>query len=178
MASSVEAPPEEAPDTSEVVVKFTAQYHPEAHALLAKEGPAPILHACVPVCGGLFMVVMDRVHGQVAWQVRRRKELLPNAVFKDTHKAIDLLHFKNFVFIDLRMPNILVVSDKSGSHAQSHRMLIDFDWVGLHGIGRYPASLDDNLEDFMYSGIEQYGIMNKAHDLVMLDKFKGQCHLD
>jgi hypothetical protein len=43
------------------VVKFTAQYHPEAHHLLAAEGLAPVLHACVPVCGGLFMVVMDRV---------------------------------------------------------------------------------------------------------------------
>lgn len=179
MDSSVEAPREEAPpDTFDVVVKFTAQYHPEAHALLAKEGLAPILHACVPVCGGLFMVVMDRVHGEAAWRVRRRKELLPNAVYKDIHKAIDVLHCKNFVFGDLRTPNIMVVADKSGSQAQSRGMLVDFDWVGCHGIGRYPASLDDNLEDFMSSGIERYGIMNKAHDLVMLDRFKGQCHSD
>src|SRR5258707_7290366 len=48
MSSSVDA----LADTSEVVVKFTAQYHPKAHCLLAKVGLAPALHACVPVCGG------------------------------------------------------------------------------------------------------------------------------
>ena len=42
MMSSVEEPAE----TSEVVVKFTARYNHEAHLLLAKEGLAPMLHAC------------------------------------------------------------------------------------------------------------------------------------
>jgi hypothetical protein len=55
-------------------------------------------------------------------------------------------------------------------------MLLDLDWVGAHGIGRYPASLDDGLLDWTSSGIQRYGIMYKAHDLVMLDKFKERCH--
>lgn len=57
MSSSVDA----LADISEVVMKFTAQYHPEAHHRLANEGLAPVLHACVPVCGGLFMVVVGCV---------------------------------------------------------------------------------------------------------------------
>jgi len=55
-----------------VVVKFTAQYHPEAHRLLTNVGLAPA------VCGGdkvhdnheqaLFMVVMDLVNEETVWK--------------------------------------------------------------------------------------------------------------
>ena len=58
--------------SSAVVVKLTAQYHPEAHHRLAAEEFVLVLHACVPVvpvCGGLFMVAMDRVHEKVAWDL-------------------------------------------------------------------------------------------------------------
>jgi hypothetical protein len=132
-------------DTSEVVVKFTTQYHPEAHRLLATKGLAPVLHACVPVCGGLFMVVMDRVHGEMAWHMGDQGELLPYDVYKDIQDAVMLLHSKDFVFGDLRTPNIMVLPGGSGSDTQCRGMLIDFDWVGAHGVGRYPASLDDCL---------------------------------
>lgn len=55
--------------SSAVVVKLTAQYHPEAHHRLAAEEFVLVLHACVPVCGGLFMIAMDRVHEKVAWDL-------------------------------------------------------------------------------------------------------------
>lgn len=172
MSSSVEA----LANRFKVVVKFTAQYHPEAHRLLANEGLAPVLHACVPVCGRLFMVVMDHVDGETAWHAVRRGELLPYDIYKDIKDAVDRLHSKNLVFGDLRTPNIMVVPGGSGSDARRRGMLIDFDWVGTHGIGRYPASLDDGLLDWTSSSIQRYGIMNKAHDLVMLNKFKERCH--
>jgi hypothetical protein len=172
MSSSVDAPA----DTSEVVVKFTAQYHPEAHRLLATAGLAPMLHACVPVCGGLFMVVMDRVHGEMAMEAGDcRGELLPYDVYKDVEDAVALLHSNNLVFGDLCTQNIMVVPSGSGSDARCRGMLIDFDWVGAHGIGRYPASLDDGLLDWWSSGIQRYGIMDKAHDLKMLHVFKYRC---
>jgi hypothetical protein len=171
-SSSVEA----LADRFKVVVKFTARYHPEAHRLLANEGLAPVLHACVPVCGGLFMVVMDHVDGETAWHAGNRGELLPYDIYKDIKDAVERLHSKNLVFGDLRTPNIMVVPGGSGSDARRRGMLIDLDWVGAHGIGRYPASLDDGLPDWTSSGIQRYGIMDKAHDLVMLDKFKEQCH--
>ncbi len=172
MSSSVDA----LADTSEVVVKFTAQYHPKAHCLLAKAGLAPALHACVPVCGGLFMVVMDRVHGEIAWQAVKRAELLPYDIYKDIEDAVALLHSNDLVFGDLRTPNIIVVPGGSGSDARRRGMLIDFDWVGVHGIGRYPASLDNGLPDWASSDIQRDGIMDKAHDLAMLTKFNRWCH--
>ncbi|RPD60378.1 hypothetical protein L226DRAFT_525636 [Lentinus tigrinus ALCF2SS1-7] len=49
----------------EVVVKFTSEYNDHAHRLLVSAGFAPTLHACVPVCGNVKMVVMDRVHGEM-----------------------------------------------------------------------------------------------------------------
>jgi hypothetical protein len=155
----------------EVVVKFTAQYHPEAHRRLADMGFAPLLHACVPVCGGLFMVVMDRVHGKLAWDLVQRNELIPDEVYEDIRDAITLLHSDNLVFGDLRTPNIMVVPSGSG---RCRGMLIDFDWVGEHGVGRYPASLDDGLE-WASPGIQRYGIMEKAHDIAMLNQFKDRC---
>ena len=172
MSSSVDA----LADTFEVVVKFTAQYHPEAHRLLATEGLAPKLHACLPVCGDLFMVVMDRVHGETAWKAGARGELLPYDVFKDIQDAVELLHSNNLVFGDLRTPNIMVVPGGSGLDGRHRGMLIDCDWVGAHGTGRYPASLNDSLQDWDLSGIQRNGIMDKAHDLAMLNKFKGRCH--
>ena len=163
-------------DSSEVVVKFTARYNPEAHRLVATWGLAPMLRACVPVCGGLFMVVMDRVHGEMAVEAVARGELLPYDIYKDIQNAVALLHSHDLVFGDLRIQNIMVVPGGSGSDARPRGMLIDFDWVGDHGIGRYPASLDNGLADWTSSGIQRYGIMDKAHDLVMLDKFKHRCH--
>jgi tRNA A-37 threonylcarbamoyl transferase component Bud32 len=160
-------------DGYEVVVKFTAQYHAEAHRRLAAKGFAPVLHACVPVCGGLFMVVMDRVHGELAWDLVRRRPI-PHDVYKDIHDAIMMLHSDNLVFGDLRTPNIMVVPDGSGLDTPCRGVLLDFDWVGTHGIGRYPDSLDDGLVDWA-SGIKRYAIMDKAHDIAMLKKFEDQC---
>ena len=162
-------------ENHEVVVKFTAQYHAEAHHLLATKGFAPVLHACVPVCGGLFMVVMDRVHGELAWDLVQLEKPIPYDVYQDIHDAIMLLHSNDLVFGDLRPPNIMVVPNGSGSDARCRGVLIDFDWVGTHGIGRYPASLNNGLVDWV-SGIARYGIMDKAHDIAMLNKFKDQCH--
>jgi hypothetical protein len=170
MSSSVNTP------EPEVIVKFTAQYHPEAHRLLANAGLAPALHACVPVCGSLSMVVMDFVQGEPAGRAVRHGDLLPYAVYKDIHDAIELLHLNGLVFGDLRMPNIMVVPVESGSDVGYRGMLVDFDWVGPHGTGRYPASLNDDLLDFRSSGIQRHGIMDKEHDRVMLDKFKSRCH--
>ena len=96
-------------------------------------------------------------------------------VYQDIHDAIKLLHSNDLVFGDLRTPNIMVVPNGSGSDARCRDVLMDFDWVGTHGIGRYPASLDTGLVDWV-SGIKRYGIMDKAHDIAMLNKFKYQCH--
>jgi hypothetical protein len=171
MSSAVDT----APDTSEVVVKFTPQYNPKAHRILATKGFAPTLHACVPVCCDLWMVVMDRVHGEMAWHVRQRGELLPYGVYQDIRDATALLHSNELVFGDLRTPNIMVVTGGSGSDVRYHGRLIDFDSVGIHGEGRYPSSLNDLQSELQSTGVQRYGIMEMAHDRVMLTKLEAQC---
>jgi hypothetical protein len=112
-SSSVEA----LTDKFKVVVKFTARYHPEAYRLLANEGLVPVLHMCVPVCGSLFMVVMDHVNRETAWHAVNRGELLLYDIYRDIKDAIERLHSKNLVFGDLHTPNIMVVPGRSGSDA-------------------------------------------------------------
>ncbi|EJF57295.1 hypothetical protein DICSQDRAFT_174058 [Dichomitus squalens LYAD-421 SS1] len=163
-------------DSVEVVVKLTERYHPEAHRILAAEHLAPALHVCVPVCGDLFMVVMERVHGEMAWEAANRQELLPYRIYQDIKRAIALLHSHDLVFGDLRTPNTMVVPGGSGLDDGPRGMLVDFDWVGTHGRGRYPASLDEGLPDWATSSIQRDGIMDKAHDVAMLGQFKEQCH--
>ncbi|KAI0808275.1 hypothetical protein C8Q74DRAFT_1363676 [Fomes fomentarius] len=119
----------------EVLVKFTAEYNADAHRILAKAGFAPALHACVPVCGGLKMVVMDRVQGENAWNAEQRDEL-PLTVYESVRSAIEVLHLAGFVFGDLRLPNIMCLPD-------GRAMLVDFDWVGKADEARYPATLND-----------------------------------
>lgn len=167
----------DAPDGQvEVVVKFTTKYNADAHRVLANAGLAPALHACIPVCGRLHMVVMERVHGEMAWDVQQRGELLPYTVYKDVKAAINLLHQHNFVFGDLRTPNIMCApgASSSGSDEGSHAMLIDFDWVGTHGSARYPAILNDTLSVWAF-GMQRRAMMYKEHDLAMLEKFRELC---
>ena len=60
--------------------------------------------------------------------------------------------------------------------ARRRGMLIDFDWAGNHCTTRYPATFDDILA-WASSGIQRYGIMDKAHDIAMLNEFKNECRL-
>ena len=163
-------------DNIEVVVKFTDRYHADAHKLLAAEHLAPALHACVPVYGDLFMVVMDRVEGEMAWAtVEAREKKLPYRIYEDVERAISLLHSGDLVFGDLRTPNIMVVPGGSGADDGPRGMLVDFDWVGAHGSDRYPASLDESLPDWAL-GVQRYGIMDKEHDTAMLVRLRENCH--
>ncbi|PCH39620.1 hypothetical protein WOLCODRAFT_141337 [Wolfiporia cocos MD-104 SS10] len=170
--------PRDTPDGQvEVVVKFTANYNADAHRVLAAAGLAPALHACIPVCGRLYMVVMDRVHGEMAWDAEERGALLPHTVYEDVRAALDLLHQHDLVFGDLRTPNVMVVPGAGGlaSDEGSRAMLIDFDWVGTHGITRYPAILNDELSVSALA-VQRRVIMYKEHDLAMLEKFKQVCY--
>ncbi|KZT65274.1 hypothetical protein DAEQUDRAFT_814425 [Daedalea quercina L-15889] len=160
----------------EVVVKFTADYNAEAHRILADAGFAPVLHACVPVCDRLLMVVMDRVDGEMLWTYEHKSELVPHSVYADVKTAIERLHQHDLVFGDLRAPNILCVRTSGGAGSGDHwrAMLIDFDWVGTDGKSFYPAILNDQLPDWA-PGMRRRGLMRKAHDLDMLKRVKKLC---
>lgn len=48
--------------------------------------------------------------------------------------------------------------------------LIDYDWCGVHGKGRYPFIINDTID--WASGVGPLAIMHKAHDLHMLKKLE------
>ncbi|RPD68891.1 hypothetical protein L226DRAFT_548375 [Lentinus tigrinus ALCF2SS1-7] len=162
----------------EVIVKFTAEYNEHAHRLLAAAGFAPALHACVPVCGGVKMIVMDRVRGEMAWCVQKRDEPLPLTVYEDVRSAIELLHGEGLVFGDLRPPNVMCVprGSASGEAPNLGAMLVDFDWVGRADEGRYPVVLNDDL-GIWPPGVERGGIMRKDHDLYFLERIQDLCRV-
>jgi hypothetical protein len=147
------------------VVKFVSTYNAEAHRVLAERGLAPTLHyagtehagtkhAVGQTYGGRYMIVMNFFDGvpPVRPLTKRQLELVK--------QAIELLHSRDLVFGDLRVPNILVKDESV--------MIIDFDWCGKAGEARYPATLNDAVD--WPKGVEPDAVMLKEHDLTMLRK--------
>ncbi|KAG6834258.1 hypothetical protein H0H93_010802 [Arthromyces matolae] len=119
-----------------LVLKFASKYMYSSAAphLLSEHNLAPTLHypskddnGSVKY-GGRHMIVMDYV------EMKPLSGTLSIAQSKEVRRSIDLLHENNFVFGDLRPPNILIEGDKA--------MLVDFDWCGEDGKAHYPADLN------------------------------------
>jgi len=147
-----------------VLVKFAAKYNQEAHRLLAGQNPplAPALYFCRRVVGGMYMVIMEYIAKPRGWpidSISSTRDLLPppvpEVVRRDVTKALGLLHKENFVFGDLREANLLYLPEDGG-----RVLLIDFDGVGLDGVGRYSACLNPEAE----LGVNRWQIMEKEHD--------------
>ncbi|KAF8172668.1 hypothetical protein BJ912DRAFT_993599 [Pholiota molesta] len=144
----------------------------DAHRLLAEAQLAPKLHFCGRVIGDLYMVVMEYVEGKSVWQLRNEDTPIPQVVATKVGEAVHRLHEHDIVFGDLRDNNILVV----GSGADARAILVDFDWAGEHGKGRYPATLNRGIVgDTWHRGVLPYHIMHKDHDLSLLEKLKARC---
>ena len=153
--------------TKIVLVKFTEKYNEDAHRLLANNDPplAPTLYHCIRVIGGLYMVVMEYMPNAKNLRSFFGSSCLPplpnaKAVRRDLTKALNLLHGQDFVFGDLRPPNILY------SPEDNRAFLVDFDWVGKHKEDRYPACLSTGVD----LGVYKWQIMKKSHDRVNLER--------
>ncbi|KAG8947775.1 hypothetical protein FRC04_010261 [Tulasnella sp. 424] len=96
---------EEDSEGKPVKVKFTPRYCREAHTLLAEKNLAP--------------------------QIRHFKELenatIPPRALKDVKEAVSMLHKDDWVFGDLRRPNMLCERDAPGGGTEQGAMLVDFD---------------------------------------------------
>ncbi|KAJ7177485.1 hypothetical protein C8R43DRAFT_1193482, partial [Mycena crocata] len=160
----------------EVVVKFSETYNSDAHKTLAKIGLAPALHYSEPIAGGLVMTVMDRIYGRTAYQLsllpNRETCLLPRFVYDDVERAILKLREKTLVFGDLRLPNIMRPPAKR-RHVEGRAMLIDFDWVGLDGVARYPSTKSRGPE--WSTDAKACGLMREAHDSWCLKVIQRAC---
>jgi len=146
-----------------IVVKFVERYNAAAHRLLAEQDYAPELiydgTSSGQTYGGMSMVVMDFVEGKTLYDLF---ETSPISSEIHTHiaNAMDVLHSQNIVFGDLRKANIILRGQRP--------ILIDFDWAGLDGIAKYPATLNDGSSIGWHAGVERGGLMGKDHDIHML----------
>ena len=130
--------------------------------MLAENQLAPALHFCIPLVGDMYMVIMDYVEGVPLFGLQETGEVR-RGVYSDVQRAVSRLHEQNLVFGDLRPQNVIV-------NAGDGTMLIDFDWVGEHQADKYPASW--NNDGRWAPGVERRGLMDKAHDIYMLEKLR------
>jgi hypothetical protein len=146
-------------DRSEsVIVKFSRRYCSDAHRLLAEAGFAPKLYYAdgEDSTDILRMIVMQNIEDTIP--LGDVPTLHRPQVFGQIRQALKLLHDNDFVFGDLRPPNILVTKDCQKV------MLVDFDWSGKLGVARYPAG-GVNPEHAWPDGVEANGLIEIAHDL-------------
>ncbi|KAH9948021.1 hypothetical protein B0H21DRAFT_708046 [Amylocystis lapponica] len=140
-------------ETATVVVKFAYTYNQEAHNLLATASPqqAPKLRYCAYEASvRMQVVVMDYIEGREVDDV-----LTQPAHIESLRWALTKLHADDFVFGDLRAPNVLIVDDRV--------VLVDFDWCGKAGEARYPSDIALGTS-MWHSGVERGGLVEKAHD--------------
>ena len=142
-------------ENQKIVVKFTEVYNDIAHSLLAAKGLAPPLFSCDRTTFSDFtMVVMGYVDGKQLFH--KYPDVTPGVVLDKISDALKTLHESHLVFGDLRSPNILVTD-------QGKVQLVDFDWCGKVGEGKYPA--DINREDIKWpEGVVPGGFLRFEHD--------------
>ncbi|KAF9447623.1 hypothetical protein P691DRAFT_106247 [Macrolepiota fuliginosa MF-IS2] len=156
-------------DTAEldVVVKFTHSYHGGAHKLLAAQKLAPVLYHCRwEKDVEMIVVIMEFVkNGDCI------PDMLPSdrrdVYNKSLQRAVETLHGKQWVFGDLRAPNVLFAGEGV--------RLIDFEWCGTEGRVRYPPAINLNMKDVMHwsPDVTRGGLIKKEHDVHMLRKLTG-----
>ncbi|KAF5316482.1 hypothetical protein D9619_006108 [Psilocybe cf. subviscida] len=145
------------------VVKFTQQYCPDLHRLLAGHGMAPVLRYCGKIDKSTpypnwQMVVMDYYNGSPPIEEPDLE------IRKAVKKAVAIGHEAGFVFGDIRRPNVLV------GKADGQVKLIDFDWAGKEGEAQYPPDMSDN-DALWIAGMEPMEFIQKQHDIDMIDKW-------
>ncbi|TFK27944.1 hypothetical protein FA15DRAFT_665955 [Coprinopsis marcescibilis] len=150
------------------LVKFCETYSVDAHRLLADNGLAPELYYSSELRGGITIVVMANICGATTAYHTFKRRGLPTAVMTEVRKAIEILHQNDIVYGDLRRQNVLVEEVHGNSSMPWRVWLCDFDWASKAGEGRYPLRL--NMEQIYWAkGVKPNGIMEKAHDLEMLE---------
>lgn len=153
-------------DGVRLVVKFVEHYNEKAHKLLAEFNLAPkLVHYSDAEYWPYGVVVMEYVKGETVHERYGPTDTFPEHIYAQVKTAIDKLHQESIVFGDLRRANIMITDD------DDKVKVIDFDWCGEDGMGKYPPSLNDSIG--WHQGVERNGIMLKAHDTHMLDMLQG-----
>jgi serine/threonine protein kinase len=155
-----------------IVVKFASKYNIQGHNICAGYKLAPqLLYSSddeeVKALGGFKMVIMEYICGIPLDQKYLKGGILPRScvtIIENVTMAIELLHEKDFVFGDLRAPNVLIVDTDDGQRA----VLVDFDWCGKNELDEYPSSMNKKLDWPL--GAEPCALLQKEHDLYWITK--------
>ncbi|CAE6373097.1 unnamed protein product [Rhizoctonia solani] len=166
--------------TTLIVIKFVESYDADAHKLLAEAGLAPQLlydgaanaNENVRLGPDYRMIVMEYIAGVDLG--RYTGSTLPQCVSADVDRAVTLLHNSNFVFGDLRPPNVMLVKDVAGAVVGAK--LIDFDWCGKHQEERYPFSMNTEID--WASGVGPGALLDKVHDIDMKNRLFALYEVD
>jgi serine/threonine protein kinase len=158
-------------DGRSIVIKYTSKYCSTAHNICANAGFIPGLLYCSDNAeakrfGGFRMIIIEYIDG-ITLDQRFDEDTIDASycldIYRDVKSAIIALHKENFVFADLRFPNILIFETVDEMHAN----LIDFDWCGKHNVDSYPSSMNEDIPWPL--GAEPDALLKKAHDLYWLD---------
>lgn len=160
-------------DRKDIVVKFVERYGEDVHMFLAERGCAPALLYSGSICPGptspsygrLSMVVMEHVVGETLSQLRVGHGLCVHNLFQSLRSIVKMLHGQEFVFGDLRAPNIMVTP-------QNAIKLVDFDWAGKVGAVRYPLLMSSCIT--WPSGATGGALITKQHDLDMIQALEDR----
>ncbi|KDN34017.1 hypothetical protein RSAG8_12900, partial [Rhizoctonia solani AG-8 WAC10335] len=152
-----------------IIAPMTSHSKNTPKKALAVATPAPFTYTGTPPARASSavthaMIVMDFVQG-VDLQDWSISSPLSQSAFNDIDTAVKHLHSQNFVFGDLRKPNVMILQDSIGK-ATGRAMLIDFDWCGIHLEGRYPSKMNTTLG--WHEDVGPGAVMDKQHDLHML----------
>ncbi|QRV96255.1 Tyrosine kinase [Ceratobasidium sp. AG-Ba] len=154
----------------DIIVKFSERYNIAAHRLLAEKrlAPAVLFYGSPKHSQGLHCIIMERVPSVSLhkWYTTHTTSVGLEKAQKDVQTALETLHSKNWVFGDLRSPNVLII----GQEDSTRGMLVDFDWCGQDGLDHYPATMNDDQTIDWPDGAERGGLMKKEHDLDMFNK--------
>ncbi|KAJ3796359.1 hypothetical protein GGU11DRAFT_831818 [Lentinula aff. detonsa] len=138
---------------SPIVIKFARRYGEDAHKWMVDKRLAPKLLTCESLgekYGNLLLVVMEFVEGQTLHDAYDSTEPLPENVRYGVRKALDVLAQGDFVFGDLRRPNVMLENENENENEdeeledplEKRIRFIDFDWAGREGSDlRYPFHL-------------------------------------
>ncbi|KAF9495631.1 hypothetical protein BDN71DRAFT_1482594 [Pleurotus eryngii] len=141
--------------TTEVVIKFTSRYGKATHHL-------PSNAALVQ-----YSIMEYLADGVLLWCICAeplKRRPVPDALFDDVEKALDLLHKHGLVFGDVQDANLVL--------SKGCRFLVDFDWAGREGEDRYPVVL--NVANGWHPEVCVYAIMRMIHDDFQFEQLKPQ----
>ncbi|CAG8796520.1 27507_t:CDS:2, partial [Dentiscutata erythropus] len=152
----------------DIVVKFVKNYNITAHSICSERGYAPkLLYQSSKneflALGRYGMIIMEFVGISLDRKLNQRDIRPDNIIYKDVRFAIELLHSMDYVFADLRLPNILVYDENEMQRA----MLIDFDWCGKHEVDKYPSSLNMSIQ--WPTNVKPGTFLMKEHDIYWLE---------